>query len=968
MMATIIHINIRNWKTNRYLLATELCNYSPDIILLNETSNTDLNIKLDGFNVIQKCIERFAGVAILIKSHIQFHPIFTKDDHSIAAKVFTTAGPLIVSTNYIPPRLGDYIPSITINKILNHNLPTIIASDFNAKHPFLHNTHGQGDHRGHILHAIAQARNLQFIGPFFNTFQNNLSTGKPDVVLTNRQFSLFHHFISKGRSMGSDHLPIIIKISLQPIKIFISPRNRINSLNIENFKNSLSNDHFPALDNRPTIDIDIRTDEIISNINSATRNNCQQSYTAPIKHYTPTPQIKLKLRQFQAAYNNYLLYRAPHINVINRYKNELLAKIEQHKQENWNTLVSVASQCRGNPAKFWRKIHKLQGSNKVTNTHLTKITEVESDSEDELFGTEVTTHIDDPQDKANFISDSWKEIFKPHNNDEFNNDNTRRVSRWFNRTKNQLSHNNTIDMSNLIEDHPLLRSVTPNELSSAIKNTKNKAPGPSGMKVASIINLPNNYFNAIIHLYNAIVASKYWPILFKTSNMIFSLKPSKSPSDPLNYRPISLLELLAKIFERIITNRLLLFLEFNNLLPPNQFGFRPGRSTQQSIFLINESIKESRLQNRAILTATRDITKAFDSLWHEGLLFKIFNHLNLGLEFTALIFNYIKQRTIVPWFESKCGTSFSPKAGVPQGSVLGPILFLVFVHDLPSPLNNDTIIAQFADDVVHVVRSDCTTANKARDVISKLKRELTRTLNWEANWKIKTSYGKCAIGFSGTSLTTLENLGGFSIRGNPIAIKNNVKILGYTLNNFLTASSQANSCKGIATMNLKKLQRFKNAPIKIKKYLYIALIRPLLEYPCYELSSCNQGSMKAMQVVQNKALRFIFDVALNDRVRSEILHQRAKLDPINVRLAKLSRKFLYNTKHRLADEPDADTAPYLKLVVDFLPDNEPLRQPRMSLVQRMEAHIFSPGYNRQLILSDLPEIMEDYPLPLPRYT
>ena len=970
MSLNILHINIRCWKTNRYLLLTELCNYSPDIILLNETSNTTLDIKIQGFRCLQKCNDHHAGVAILIKSSIQFHPIYTSDDHSIAAKIFTSMGPIIISTNYIPPRLGNYIPSITINKILNHNLPTIIASDFNAKHPFLHNTNRQGDHRGQILHSIAQNRNLQFIGPFFNTFQNHLFTSKPDVVLANRQLSLFHHHLSKGRCIGSDHFPILIKLNIQPIKILISPKNKADTLNIENFKNALTNDTFQELNNRPTTDIDQYTETLINNISNATTNNCQQTRTIPFKQYTPTPQIKLKLRQYQAAYNYHLIHNVPHINTINRYKQELINLIELHRTENWNTLVNLAAECWANPSKFWSHIHRLQDSNKRMNTHLTKITEYESDSEDELFGTVVTSHIADPQEKANFMSDTWKTVFTPHNDAVFNNANTRRVKRWYNNTKNQLAANNIINMNNLIDNHPLLRPITTDELQYSIKATKNKAPGPSGIKVTSIKNLPVNYTNAIKHLYNAIIASKYWPTLFKTSNMIFAPKPNKSPFDPLNYRPISLLELLAKILERIISNRLLLYLEYNNYLPQNQFGFRPGRSTQQSIFLINEAIKESRLQHRTILTATRDITKAFDSLWHEGLLYKIFHHLNLGLDFTSFIFNYINQRVVLPWFEDKRGTSFSPKSGVPQGSVLGPTLFLIFVHDLPAPLNNDTIIAQFADDVIHVIRSDCVSHNRARNAISKLKRELINTIEWEENWKIKTSYNKCAIGYTGTSIETLENLGGISIRGNPIQIKNNIKILGFTLNNFLTPSSQANSSKAKASYNLKKLQRFSNAPIKVKRYLYIALIRPLLEYPCHELSKCNITSMRKLQIIQNNAIRFIYNIRLTDHVRVDTLHHRAKLDPINVRLAKLSRKFLYKTKFLLTDnpnDPDNDNAPYFKLVIDFVPDNEPLRRRRISLVERLVRYIFNPGYERQLIICDLPKDMDNYALPAPTY-
>ena len=258
------------------------------------------------------------------------------------------------------------------------------------------------------------------------------------------------------------------------------------------------------------------------------------------------------------------------------------------------------------------------------------------------------------------------------------------------------------------------------------------------------------------------------------------------------------------------------------------------------------------------------------------MLYKIHVKLNLGIDFTSFIYNYLVERIIIPLFSSKFGPKFSPKSGVPQGSVLGPILFLIFVYDIPEPIYNNTIVAQFADDVVHVVISDCTNhMNRATNVVSKLKREVTRTIEWEENWKIKTCFEKCYVGFSGTSKYTLENIGGISIRGHPIEIKNNIKILGYTLTNYLTPSMHVQSIQAIAHTNITKLLRFSDAPIKIKKYLYLSLIRPLIEYPCHELSQSNITHIRSLQRVQNRALRFIYNIKPLEHIRSETLHNRA---------------------------------------------------------------------------------------------
>ena len=584
-----------------------------------------------------------------------------------------------------------------------------------------------------------------------------------------------------------------------------------------------------------------------------------------------------------------------------------------------------------------------------------------------MFGVEQTQEITDPQEKVDFMRSSWKNIFKPNS---IHNTNTRRVDRWFAGNLDNLKHDDFINLDLLADDHPLLRPVTDVELQYAIKDTVDKSPGLSGIRICAFRHLPPNYITIIISLFSSIIASKYWPIKFKSSKMVFGPKPGKPKSDPLNYRPISLLEILAKLFEKIIMYRLLLYLEFNNLLPQCQFGFRPGRSTQHSIHLARQCIKESQAQGKTVLVAKRDIRKAFDTVWLQGLLYKINVKLQFNIHFTALIHNYVFDRTITPTFEGKQARPFTPLSGVPQGSALGPILFLIFVYDIPNPLYNDSMIFQFADDIIHVIRSDSTrTYNRAISAKRKLQHELNRTLDWEVNWKIQTCYDKCLVGFTGTTLDTMEAVGGIRIGTHQIQLVNEITILGFTFNNLQQSNPQIISATSKAKINIAKLYRFRSAPVKIKRHLYITLIRPLLEYPCLELNKTSRTNLIRLQRIQNIATRFILNVNLNDRIRSEELHARAKLDPINVRLAKLSRKMLYKMRdlYVTADQ-DLDFAPFVRLAIDYEITGEPLRPPLPNHYKRMEDNIFYEGYDRQPFLSNLPEDREDYHIPNPVFT
>ena len=232
MSVTVMQLNIRNWKTSRYIFSCDFCNYSPDVILLNETSSVDNSIKLKGYYVVQSCLEQHSGVVILVRNTIKFNTLVTKDTNTFAIKILTTLGPLIIATCYIPPRLN-VIPTFALNKILDYNLPTLLIADFNAHNQMFLNTlahHYNGDYRGAQLALLARGRNLDFLGPLFNTFKTNRAQGKPDIVLANNQFRMFHHNITKGNQIASDHIPIIIKISSQPIKVIQNRRVNVKSI------------------------------------------------------------------------------------------------------------------------------------------------------------------------------------------------------------------------------------------------------------------------------------------------------------------------------------------------------------------------------------------------------------------------------------------------------------------------------------------------------------------------------------------------------------------------------------------------------------------------------------------------------------------------------------------------------------------------------------------------------------------
>ncbi|XP_017795706.1 PREDICTED: RNA-directed DNA polymerase from mobile element jockey-like [Habropoda laboriosa] len=221
-----------------------------------------------------------------------------------------------------------------------------------------------------------------------------------------------------------------------------------------------------------------------------------------------------------------------------------------------------------------------------------------------------------------------------------------------------------------------------------------KTPGFDLINRKIIKELPPKAVRMLTIIFNAILRTQYFPINWKIAQIIMLHKPDKNLHLPSCYRPIPLLFTPSKILEKTILTRMKQISIEQNLIPSHQFGFRNKHATMEQIHRLRNKITHA-LEHKQYCTAHfLDIEKAFDKVWHEGLLHKIDQ--KFPKAYYKLIKSYLKQRTFFVKYLDECYDIYDLEAGVPQGSVLGPFLYILYTADIPTVIETDTFT--FADD------------------------------------------------------------------------------------------------------------------------------------------------------------------------------------------------------------------------------------------------------------------------------
>ena len=207
-------------------------------------------------------------------------------------------------------------------------------------------------------------------------------------------------------------------------------------------------------------------------------------------------------------------------------------------------------------------------------------------------------------------------------------------------------------------------------------------------------NLSEQALHHVLRLYNTSWMEGTIPDPWRHSIVIPMLKDGKDPTRPDSYRPISLTSHLCKLMESMVVGRLRWYLESKKHFHPSQSGFRQGRSTLDHILRLHDTVYKALNNQRSVLAVFLDIEKAYDMVWRNGLLIKLHK---LGIQGNMLkwIRSFLSNRSFQVRIGNTLSDTFKIDNGIPQGSVISPILFAVMMNDLPSEIGMEN--ALFAD-------------------------------------------------------------------------------------------------------------------------------------------------------------------------------------------------------------------------------------------------------------------------------
>lgn len=636
------------------------------------------------------------------------------DCEALIIKIHINNKDLTIANIYIPP---DNLDVNWLERILNSiHRPFVIVGDFNVRHT-----------------SLGSSTNSSHAEDFFDWLMENdicpLNMSTPTHFRIDQEPSLIDYNIASPDilqdcsyyvhpdTFGSDHSPIITKLE----DICVSPQKHTRSRIIwsgffhslrEEFKNS-----------------DIQSAEELTRVSKRVLEENRRWQVFPERKYPPywnsecSFLLGRKRKTWrEAKKNNDRKLWLEHKRIASKL-HQLLTDLSRSF---WNRLV-VEAQTTRDIFNIIKQVHKKKNLDQNSNL-------VIHSNNNEIVA---------PLDQANIFADFYKSTVIP-----------------------QVIPN---DLS-IYADDEYSSPFKLYEIEEAIKKCRETTPGPDQIPAKVFKNLSLEGLQALLGIINKSWSEGVVPDIWKTSTVIPILKPDKSPSSVSSYRPISLTCIASKIMERMVLRRLMPKVMSSKRLHINHHGFLPRRGCDSVLSMLHHNIVSARSNDKFIACVTVDIKKAYDCVWIDGLIYKL-SRFKIGGNAAKWIQDFCNDRTSKVRWRRNFSRSYSVVRGVPQGAVLSPFLFMIFLSDLYQVIPESVQCFIYADDIILMYASE-----SWERIHLKLQVTIHKIESWCRTWHMSIDHGKSSV----INFSSKREKPGFrlSVNNQPLDWSNNIRILG----------------------------------------------------------------------------------------------------------------------------------------------------------------------------------------------